>query len=415
MEQLFRQEVLDRLGSPERLDELLRITSRRSWIWLISVCLVILSAMAWGFLGIIATKVDGMGIFIDPGGIRPVVAGGSGRLLTINVRVGERISAGQLVATLINPDLEKQLDTEKVTLSLLEQDFNQQKDLMEKEGASKRRVLAAQKDNILNSIRVQKDKSKWQEDRLEAYNELFEQGFVLKRQVIETRLERDNSFLETEKLENELGKASLQEIELQESIQQRLFKLRFDIQQSKGKIDVLQNELTEATRVISPVGGTVISMEVTEGSIVSAGKTIVNMETAKHGLSLLAVVQAFKGKKITEGMSVEITPSTVKREEYGYILGTVRDVSPYPVTADSLLRWTNNPELVQETLKKGPLFTMDVDLTEDPNTRSGFKWSSTRGNSVALTAGTLGATEVVVKRQAPITLVIPKLKGWIGE
>ena len=202
---------------------------------------------------------------------------------------------------------------------------------------------------------------------------------------------------------------------MQESIQQRLFKLRFDIQQSKGKTDVLQNELTEATRVISPVGGTVISMEVTEGSIVSAGKTIVNMETAKHGLSLLAVVQAFKGKKITEGMSVEITPSTVKREEYGYILGTVRDVSPYPVTADSLLRWTNNPELVQETLKKGPLFTMDVDLTEDPNTRSGFKWSSTRGNSVALTAGTLGATEVVVKRQAPITLVIPKLKGWIGE
>ena len=114
MEQLFRQDVMDRLNSPERLDELLKITSPRGWIALLSLALVILTALAWGIYGTISTKVEGSGIFIDPEGVHPVISLGSGRLSSIRVKVGDIVEVGQLVATMTNPDVQKQLDNQKI-------------------------------------------------------------------------------------------------------------------------------------------------------------------------------------------------------------------------------------------------------------------------------------------------------------
>lgn len=46
MSTIFRQSSLDRLSSPEQLDQLIRITSRRSWIALVAMVAVVLSAAA---------------------------------------------------------------------------------------------------------------------------------------------------------------------------------------------------------------------------------------------------------------------------------------------------------------------------------------------------------------------------------
>jgi HlyD family secretion protein len=44
------------------------------------------------------------------------------------------------------------------------------------------------------------------------------------------------------------------------------------------------------------------------------------------------------------------------------------------------------------------------------DTPSGFKWSSENGPPFKVRTGTLGIAEIVVFRQAPITLVIPFLR-----
>lgn len=415
MAEIFRQEVLDRLNSPERLDELLKIISPRSWIGLVSVGLVILTALAWGIYGTIPTKVNGLGIFLDEEGVHPVVSLGSGRLTSIKVKVGDIVDVGQLVATMTNLDLQKQLDNQKIILSSLEAEYAQEKNLIDKEAESKRRVLSAQRDNISSSIKIQESKAKWLQDRLNAYEDLFEQGYVLKQNVVQTRLDLDNTMLESEKLKNDLGNNHLQEVELQESVQQRIFKQRFDIEQAKGKVELLDRQLQESTQVLSPIKGTVISLEAMEESIVQAGMTILNVEPLSSSLTVFMSVSAMRGKKIQPGMTAEITPSTVKREEYGYILGTVRHVSEFPITAESLLRLFNNKSFVEDAIRQGPLTSVNIDLSRDPETRSGFKWSSQKGAKALVTVGTLCTGEVVVKLQAPISLVIPKLKEWIGE
>lgn len=415
MAEIFRQEVLDRLNSPERLDELLRITSPQGWIGLLAASLVILTALAWGIFGTIPTKVDGLGIFIDPRGIHPVVALGSGRLSSIKVKIGDTLDEGQLVATMTNPDVQKQLDNQKILFSNLEAEYAQEKNLIEKEAESRRRVLAAQRENIGNSIKIQESKAKWLNDRLKAYEELFDQGYVLKQNVVQTRLDLDNTMLETEKLKSDLGNNHLQEVELQESVQQRIFKQKFDIEQARGKMELLERQLEESTRVLSPVKGTVVSLEAMEESIVQAGMTIVNVEPLETDLTVFMTVAAMKGKKILPGMTAEITPSTVKREEYGYIIGTVNGISEFPVTADSLMRLFNNRSFVEDAIRFGPLTSVNVTLVKDASTRSGFKWSSQKGSRILVTVGTLCTGEIVVKLQSPISLVVPKLKEWIGQ
>ena len=415
MEQLFRQDVIDRLNSPERLDELLRITSPRGWIALLSLALVILTALAWGIYGTISTKVEGSGIFIDPEGVHPVISLGSGRLSSIRVKVGDIVEVGQLVATMTNPDVQKQLDNQKIMLSALETEYAQEKNLMEKESESKRRVLGAQRDNITSSIKIQDSKAKWLKDRLSAYEDLFSEGYVLKQNVVQTRLDLDNTMLESEKLQNELGNNHLQEVELQESLQQRIFKQKFDIAQAKGKVELLERQLEESTQVFSPIKGTVISLEAMEESMIQTGMTILNVEPLEPGLKVFMSVSAMKGKKIQPGMTAEITPTTVKREEYGYIFGTVIDISEFPITADSLMRLFNNRSFVEDAIRLGPLTSVNIEPVKDTTTRSGFKWSSQKGARVLVTVGTLCSGEVVVKLQSPISLVIPKLKEWIGQ
>ena len=415
MEQLFRQDVMDRLNSPERLDELLRITSPRGWIALLSLALVILTALAWGIYGTISTKVEGSGIFIDPEGVHPVISLGSGRLSSIRVKVGDIVEVGQLVATMTNPDVQKQLDNQKIMLSALEKEYAQEKNLMEKESESKRRVLGAQRDNITSSIKIQDSKAKWLKDRLSAYEDLFSEGYVLKQNVVQTRLDLDNTMLESEKLQNELGNNHLQEVELQESLHQRIFKQKFDIEQAKGKAELLERQLEESTQVFSPIKGTVISLEAMEESMIQTGMTILNVEPLEPGLKVFMSVSAMKGKKIQPGMTAEITPTTVKREEYGYIFGTVIDISEFPITADSLMRLFNNRSFVEDAIRLGPLTSVNIEPVKDTTTRSGFKWSSQKGARVLVTVGTLCSGEVVVKLQSPISLVIPKLKEWIGQ
>jgi multidrug resistance efflux pump len=103
MSTIFRQSSLDRLSSPEQLDQLIRITSRRSWIALIAMGAVVLSAVAWGLMGTITTSVSDQGMFIRGGGLFAVQTPSAGQVRSVSVAVGQQVSQGQPVAQLEPP------------------------------------------------------------------------------------------------------------------------------------------------------------------------------------------------------------------------------------------------------------------------------------------------------------------------
>lgn len=125
-------------------------------------------------------------------------------------------------------------------------------------------------------------------------------------------------------------------------------------------------------------------------------------------------VRAELGKQIEAGMEVQVTPTFIKREEYGSIKGTVAEVSDLPVNAKRIQAVLQNENLVRSFSEDKAPFEIRVILQKDPETRSGFAWTSSKGPDQTITLGTIVGARIVIKRQPPITLLVPALKKLFG-
>src|SRR4051794_19821299 len=73
--QIFRKVALERLSSPDELDQLMHVTSPRGWIALAATALLLVSALLWAILVTIPTTVSGRGVLVgeNTGGYQAVV------------------------------------------------------------------------------------------------------------------------------------------------------------------------------------------------------------------------------------------------------------------------------------------------------------------------------------------------------
>ncbi len=84
-----------------------------------------------------------------------------------------------------------------------------------------------------------------------------------------------------------------------------------------------QARLAESARVTSPHAGRVLELFVDRGDVVSPGTPLFSLEVTSEELMAVLFVPASAGKRVRPGMRVRVSPSTVKREEYGSMLGRV--------------------------------------------------------------------------------------------
>ncbi|MBD2071846.1 hypothetical protein H6F93_30730 [Leptolyngbya sp. FACHB-671] len=63
---IFRKESLERLSSPEQLDQLMQVVSPKSWLPLASLASLMALALVWGFFGRIPITAVGKGILVHP-------------------------------------------------------------------------------------------------------------------------------------------------------------------------------------------------------------------------------------------------------------------------------------------------------------------------------------------------------------
>ncbi len=132
-------------------------------------------------------------------------------------------------------------------------------------------------------------------------------------------------------------------------------------------------------------------------------------EDNSNGL-VVCYASATDGRKIKEGMKVQVYPTTVNRQEYGHMSATVESVDTYFTSTERMEQMLGNDVLVQSFLTDGPVIEVICRLEEDDSTISGYAWSSDKGQNVELEPGTLVESSVVIEEKAPITLVLPMLK-----
>lgn len=61
---LFRKKALEKLQSPEQLNQLLTVTSPQGWLALVMLGILLLAVALWGILGTIQASVSGSGVLI---------------------------------------------------------------------------------------------------------------------------------------------------------------------------------------------------------------------------------------------------------------------------------------------------------------------------------------------------------------
>lgn len=123
-----------------------------------------------------------------------------------------------------------------------------------------------------------------------------------------------------------------------------------------------------------------------------------------------------EGKKVQVGMNVEVAPSTVRKDEYGFLLGRVSHVAEVPSTTVGMMRTLKNDQLVETLSGDGAPFEVQVELLPDASTPTGYKWSSSTGPAdAAINSGTLADAEVTVRSMRLVSLIIPALERLFVE
>ncbi|HEX2464249.1 MAG TPA: NHLP bacteriocin system secretion protein [Thermoanaerobaculia bacterium] len=375
---LFRQAALDRLASPERLDELMRVTSPVGWIALAAIGVGILVATIWGFVGRITTKVDGQGILLRGDAVLDVTSSSEGRLISIDVGVGDIVKAGQQVASVEQPDLELQLRNKQRELATLRAQDSDQMSAVDRINARHRKQL----------------------------EELHKEAVVLEGLI------KDGLATLAQKRQTEAQIAALE----QEIANSRVMGAgRTNLVAGvEDEISQLENALEDRRKVLSPYTGRVLELMIDPGNLVVPGSRILTLETLGAPVDAVVYIPAQEGKKVVPGMRARISPSTVRVEEYGYIIGEVKSVADFPSTPEGLERTLRNSNLVAALSGRGAPLEVVVRLGLDTKTPSGFDWSSSQGPPVQVFTGTLCAASVEVAAKKPAEYVLPFLKQLLG-
>lgn len=101
--QIFRKKALERLASPEQLDQLMPLTQPRGWMALGGVAVLLLLAILWSIVGSVETTVRGRGMLVRLGGVQQVRVPFAGTVSTIYVGIGDTVEKGEKLAV-ITPD-----------------------------------------------------------------------------------------------------------------------------------------------------------------------------------------------------------------------------------------------------------------------------------------------------------------------
>ncbi|MEM1181139.1 MAG: NHLP bacteriocin system secretion protein [Acidobacteriota bacterium] len=411
---LFRKVALERMASPEQLDHLIQVTRPQGWLALFAVIFLLGAAGFWSVKGSIPTEALGKGILIRQSGVFDVVSTGGGQIDQVLVSVGDQIERGQLIATIRQEGLARQFSDARTRREALKKELE---DLL-KYGEEQLRLsslgLDQEREALIRQIQSSEQEIALAEERVQVEEDLLADGLVTKQTLLTSQQRLNDARSRLDNLKLQKSGLELKKLETEQSIDRQVNLRERELQEIDLQLKELEASLDENIRVTSPYSGTVFELMADRGDMVGPGVPILNMELRSEELVAVLFVPAEFGKQAQEGMQVRVSPTNVKQEEYGYMLGTVSWVAEFPSTSRGMTRLLGNSELVSAMMEKGPPVQIDVTLNENPETPTGYAWSSSTGPDVPITSGTVIEGSVVIRQVPPLQLLIPTIKETLG-
>jgi HlyD family secretion protein len=414
-EDIYRAAALERLSSPEHLDQLIDVTRPTDWIAAVVIGVCLVTVLVWSVIGKIPTRVAGEGILVsDTGRVVDAVSAVNGRLGNVDVAVGDHVSRGQVVAHVVQTDIEQHYHDAGEVLKDREHEHDELVAAIKRELGIKAANVAAQKAGLEQIIAASQKRVAYLIGEVQGLEGLNVKGFVTRRELEDRRMELSSTQQRITDSQNEMQRLDGQMRETESQRQLEALMSQFKVNEARRQMEELAGKLERDSRLLSPMDGKVLEIKVSAGGVLSTGTPALAIETNGETLEAIIYLPADRGKNVQPGMEVRVEPSTVKREEFGTMVGTVTTVSAFPVTPEGMAAVLHNDTLVKLFSEAGAPYAILVRFQPDASAVSGYHWSTGSGPPIRLSTGTLVRGEVTTRELPPIDLVVPLVRRLSG-
>jgi HlyD family secretion protein len=403
---LFRKAALDKLASPERLDVLMRVTSPMGWLSLLTVAGILVGVIVWSILGSIPERINGDGILLRGGANKEIRSTGAGTLSSLDLKEGQVVTVGQRLGTIAAAGNNEEVNIARTKLdSLMNQRTTASMDNSRSVIDAEAQIARLRGDLEMQKLELQRAQQDVQ--RLEA---LLKDGGVTQQRVEGARIRSSQVQSQITQLQNQI------------SVEQgRIRSLNSGGVGLDGQIAVARQELARVTARVgsqetltSTVAGRVIELRKNIGDAINTNDVVATLEDATATVQVIAFVNADVGKRIKPGMPTEVSPTDVKREEYGFMLASVSERGEFAASDAYIQSRMRNESITKKLTAQGTVVEVRAALKPTNGTMSGFEWSTKEGPPFKIGGGTLVSVNIVVERKAPIVLVMPFLRKTFG-
>ena len=399
------------IRTPERLDKALTVTTPRTWMMLGAVMALLGVVVAWSILGEVATYVRADGIFLSRDGlVLDVVSTSGGTLDRIVPAVGDMLAVGDLVAETSDAEaLERHRSAVAAAAERL-QFLRAQEAAATAENELFEQNLQEQRDRLRAMVEASNEIVESARSRLASTERLAVEGVVSQTAVESSAQAVDDaqrSLFDAMRRREQTEAEELQRRSAQNAVIADARSQYLEAQRRVNELEVV----IDTWRVRATVAGRVTEIKSQLGASLAPGDPVLSIETGEEGLGVLIYVAPADGKRVERGMPVLVSPSTARRETYGAINGSVQSLSDFPASPSGMAAALQNRDLVEAFSASGPPYPGRVTLAPNPESVSGFDWTSRRGEDLAISAGTLATVEIRVANEPPIALVLP----WFRE
>ncbi|WP_413208246.1 NHLP bacteriocin system secretion protein [Rhodospirillum sp. A1_3_36] len=412
---IFRQAALERLSTPEQLDQLVILTGRGTWAATLALWILLGGVMLWAWLGAIPDYAEADGLLVSGGGgVVDATAPAVGRVLALRVQPGDLVSTGQVLAELDQAELARDLKHAKERqaerqerLEKLTADFAREKRISED-------LRRQQRDSLTRLRAAAQERRDYLKTSLDNLDGLSARGLSTREAVADTRQRYYEADRQIQEADTEIIRLDQDAFALEERQDRERRDAEDLLSAARREVDERDQELTRATRVTAPVAGRVTEVKAPAGAFVNRGQGVVSLESGKSGLEAVLFLLPATGKDVRVGQQVRLQPANIKKEEFGSIEGEVLSVSAFPVTPDGVRAILRNDSLVAQFTRQGAPYLARISLEKDSSTVSGLKWTSGAGPGWRVDSGSVLTAEITIRERAPISLVIPFLRKHTG-
>ena len=382
---------------------------------------------AWLLFWPVPTEVRGRGVLIYPDNAGILNARSGGQVLSIKTQVGQSVRKGQVLMTLYLPVLERKLDQQKGNLRQL---VRQNKELDQRDALRIRTARLA-----LDTALAKLDEDEKRFSRLQATytSKVDNLNWLARKEVVaplsqvvvaaEQGLTTTSVQLDDIKIQRRDQTTNFQQIKL--NIENEQLDRRFQIDDLKRAIKVMEARIAFDGNVTAVRSGTVLDLQVIQGQTVKTGDRLgtigrssrLQKDVSTTGGDLIAVsyFSPADARRLPVGLPVEVVPLWNQRGRFGGIVGKVRSVLTLPATQEDISTTIGNNQLAEALVKHGPVMRAEIELDRHPRTDDGYRWTLSQGSGVfPIREGLTVDTFAYVEWRSPVTYVLPGLRSITG-